>query len=285
MNKPLVIYHGNCLDGFTAAWVMRGWLAHWPPFVGNAPSDVGMDAEFFAAYYAPQSERVELPDVTGRIVWMVDFCTRREQLLELKAAAAELTVLDHHKTAQAACEGLDFCTFDMERSGAMLAWDYCFPGKMAPWLVQYAQDRDLWRFALEQSREVNAFLQSAHMSFDWWDSIDRMSVDAAAERGRGALDYIERYVREMKLQARRVTFAGHDDIPVVNAPYLSVSELAGALAEDAVFAVAWFQNSSGTYTYSLRSRGDFDVSALAQQFGGGGHKNAAGFTVAERVTA
>ncbi|NIV11578.1 MAG: bifunctional oligoribonuclease/PAP phosphatase NrnA, partial [Aliifodinibius sp.] len=31
--------------------------------------------------------------------------------------------------------------------------------------------------------------------------------------------------------------------------------------------------------YSLRSRGDFDVSALAERFGGGGHKNAAGFRV------
>jgi uncharacterized protein len=283
--KPLVIYHGNCLDGFTAAWVMRGWLLDWPPFVGDAPSDCGLDAEFFAAHYAPQSERVDLPDVTDRQVWMVDFCTRREQLLELKADASSLVVLDHHKTAQAACEGLDFCTFDMERSGAMLAWNYCYPRTTAPWIVRYAQDRDLWQFALPRSREVNAFLQSQPMTFDTWDRIGALlTADQAADRGRGALDYIERYVREMKQQARRVTFAGHDDIPVVNAPYISVSDIAGALAEEAPFAVAWFQNSSGTYTYSLRSRGDFDVSAIAQQFGGGGHKNAAGFTVAERVS-
>jgi len=34
---------------------------------------------------------------------------------------------------------------------------------------------------------------------------------------------------------------------------------------------------------ALRSRGDFDVSAVARQFGGGGHKAAAGFSVAAPV--
>ena len=31
---------------------------------------------------------------------------------------------------------------------------------------------------------------------------------------------------------------------------------------------------------SLRSVGDYDVSAIAKTFGGGGHRNAAGFEVA-----
>jgi oligoribonuclease NrnB/cAMP/cGMP phosphodiesterase (DHH superfamily) len=276
--KPLVIYHGNCIDGFTAAWAVQAWLE----VTGIAVS--GAEPEYFAAHYAPEGKRVQLPDVTGRSVWMVDFCTGREQLLELKAAAAEFVVLDHHKTAQAACEGLDFCTFDMNRSGAMLAWDQFFEHELAPWFVRYVQDRDLWRFELERSREVNAFLQSQPMTMENWDALRSMQWREAADRGKGALDYIERYVREMKLQARRGPFAGHDDIPVVNAPYISISELVGALGETAPFAVGWFQNSAGMYVYSLRSRGDFDVSALAQQFGGGGHKNAAGFTVGERVT-
>ena len=32
---------------------------------------------------------------------------------------------------------------------------------------------------------------------------------------------------------------------------------------------------------SMRSKGDVDVNAVAKQFGGGGHKNASGFTVTE----
>lgn len=56
------------------------------------------------------------------------------------------------------------------------------------------------------------------------------------------------------------------------------SELVGKLAEGPVpFAVGWFQRGDGKYAYSLRSRGEYDVSKLAVRYGGGGHRNAAGF--------
>ena len=41
--------------------------------------------------------------------------------------------------------------------------------------------------------------------------------------------------------------------------------------------MSYFKTNSGKYKYSLRSKGDFDVSIIAKAFGGGGHKNAAGF--------
>jgi uncharacterized protein len=281
---PLVIYHGNCPDGFTAAWVMRRWLMGWPVVAGQPFVDPGPEVEFFAAHYGSAGEPVDLPDVTGRQVWMVDFCTGREQLIALHEAAYNLIVLDHHKTAEAACEGLPYCTFDMERSGAMLAWDYCMPGVVAPWIVKYVEDRDLWRFALPGSEQVSAYLRTQEMTFENWDDIDA-NVDPlmAFNRGAGALDLINAYVRGMVREARRVTFAGYANIPVVNAPYWNGSELVNALAAEAQFAVAWFQRADGLYQYSLRSHGDFDVSAVAQLFGGGGHKNAAGFRASERV--
>ena len=40
--------------------------------------------------------------------------------------------------------------------------------------------------------------------------------------------------------------------------------------------VEWWRGH-GVFNYSLRSKGDFDVSELAKRHGGGGHKNAAGF--------
>jgi phosphoesterase RecJ-like protein len=57
---------------------------------------------------------------------------------------------------------------------------------------------------------------------------------------------------------------------VVNMP-LSVKE---------IVAVAFFKEvTRGEYRVSLRSKGDIDVGQVARQFGGGGHKNAAGCTV------
>ena len=40
----------------------------------------------------------------------------------------------------------------------------------------------------------------------------------------------------------------------------------------------WYVDSAGKVRVSLRSEGDYDVSGIAKRYGGGGHKNAAGFT-------
>lgn len=264
--KTLVIYHGGCIDGFTAAWAC--WLRYFE------------DAEYFPATYGANGADVELPDVAGRDVVMVDFCTSRDQLLRIHDAARSFRVYDHHKTAEAACRGLNFCTFDMERSGAGLAWDYVAPGgaECRNWLVKYVEDRDLWRFALPDSKEINAYVSAQTQTFAAWNAMAfRTTAASAALKGSGVLAFVDRYVHEMSQHARPSRFAGHDGIPVVNAPYINTSELVGHLAESALFAVGWFQRNDGLYQYSLRSRGDFDVSALAKSLGGGGHKNAAGF--------
>jgi nanoRNase/pAp phosphatase (c-di-AMP/oligoRNAs hydrolase) len=57
------------------------------------------------------------------------------------------------------------------------------------------------------------------------------------------------------------------------------SEVAGKLAEKGHFGATFFLNDDRTATFSLRSRCEFDVSLVAKKFGGGGHRNAAGFMV------
>lgn len=49
------------------------------------------------------------------------------------------------------------------------------------------------------------------------------------------------------------------------------------------FAACYWDTPKGR-TFSLRSIGDFDVSAVAAGYGGGGHRNAAGFTLAPGAT-
>ena len=52
------------------------------------------------------------------------------------------------------------------------------------------------------------------------------------------------------------------------------------LSVKAIQSVVFFkQGDSGQYRVSLRSKGDIDVGKVARSFGGGGHKNAAGFTL------
>jgi hypothetical protein len=109
MNKPLCIYHHGCIDGFAAAWAVRkhygdGEVDFHPGIYGEAP-----------------------PDVTGRVVILVDFSYKRPVLLQMCAQAACVLILDHHKSAAADLVDLPdnaVTVFDMDRAGAMLAWDY-----------------------------------------------------------------------------------------------------------------------------------------------------------------
>ena len=69
---------------------------------------------------------------------------------------------------------------------------------------------------------------------------------------------------------------------VLNIPYAGVSEAGNALVNQGYdIGLAWFERGDGITQFSLRSLkgGDIDVSAIAKEYGGGGHQSAAGFQV------
>jgi nanoRNase/pAp phosphatase (c-di-AMP/oligoRNAs hydrolase) len=64
----------------------------------------------------------------------------------------------------------------------------------------------------------------------------------------------------------------------INSNVLFASELGNRLAEQSTsFGLVWQLAANGEAKASLRSKGDFDVAAIAVRYGGGGHRNAAGF--------
>lgn len=262
-SEPLVIYHGSCYDGFTAAWI----------------ADQAMPgAELYAARYNDPP-----PDVAGRRVWILDFSYPRETMIRLNEQAESLVVLDHHKTAQANCEGLDFCIFDLSRSGCKLAWTHFRRGKKPHgWLLRI-EDRDLWRFNYDDTRDVHAYVASLPMTLENWDGLDRMALREIAKRGRAIRRYIETWIEKAAAETRVVTFAD-SCVAALNVPYQNASEVGSYLLEqhpECDFAIGWFQRADGRYQFSLRSRREFDVSEVAKRFGGGGHPGAAGFDLAQ----
>lgn len=257
--RPLVIYHSACYDGFTAAWVAHKALGE-PEMV---PARYGEDP----------------PDVAGRDVYIVDFSYPRDVMVAMHGAARSLRVLDHHKTAREACAGLEFCEFDMDRSGAGMAWDHFYPHDPRPLWVDRIEDRDLWRFRYDDTEAVYAFVASQHMTLKGWDEINSMGLPAIVERGSAISGYIKMYCSKASNEARLVDFQGHR-VVALNTLYLNASETAHVLLKrypDARFSLTYYQDRGGRWGYSLRSRSDFDVSAVAKKFGGGGHAQAAGF--------
>lgn len=258
----MCIYHGNCADGFAAAWVVRKALG---------------DIDFYPGKYQEPP-----PDVTGKDVVMVDFSYKRPVLLEMAEKANSILILDHHKTS--AEDLIDLpknvtAKFDMTRSGAMLAWEHFFPGETPPPLLLHIEDRDLWRFALKNTRQIQANVFSFPYAFPVWDTL--MATDPAALATEG--EAIERKhfkdIRELLGVVTRYMVIGGYRVPVANLPYTLSSDAGHELAKGRPFAACYWDTPEGR-VFSLRSSADgVDVAEVAKQYGGGGHRNAAGFRV------
>ena len=259
MENGLCIYHGGCDDGFGAAWVT--WKRH------------GDSIEYYPGVY-----QKDPPDVAGRTIVMVDFSYKRPVMERIVREARHLTVLDHHKTAEEDLRDLPSANvhFDMDKSGAMLAWDFFFSFQDPPDLIRYIQHPDLWRRSLPGIDEFTMALRSYPQDFAVWDAL---RVPALIEEGKAILRYYRTVVDAAKRTAFRRTIGGIE-VPVANVPYAFASEVAGELAEGWPFAACFYETADGI-NFSLRSReGGADVSAVARMFGGGGHRGAAGFRVA-----
>jgi hypothetical protein len=223
----------------------------------------------------------EIPDVEDRNVYVLDFSFPRGTMIGLAAQAKSFLCLDHHETAQAACEGLSFCRFDLNKSGARLTWEYFFGEQDAPGIVVYTEDRDLWRWSVPGSKAVNANLRTYPLDFALWDdkfgSLSTIGLlEELADGGDAILRAEAALIAQHVRNAHEIEIDGHL-VLCVNATCL-VSEIAGELAKDRPFGVVWFEGDNNERVYSLRSReGGINVAEIAKAHGGGGHKNAAGF--------
>ena len=245
-NKPepnIVLYHADCADGFGAAWAL------WKRYP-------------YAEYIAVKHGQPPPSGLEGQHVVMADFSYGREEIEKI-----------HHVTAQAALTGLPYAYFDMKKSGAVLAWEWAHE-QPVPWLLQYIQDKDLWEWRLPKSREISAALGAYPFDFAVWDSLDQRVLEI---EGRAILQLEEKLIGTIVEEAVLVSFQG-ETVPAVYSPIMT-SQIGERLCQGFPFGIIWHQQDGRRY-FSLRSRsGTTDVSAIAAKFGGGGHVNAAGFSL------
>lgn len=256
--RTYVFYHEGCLDGFGSAW--------------SAWKDLGD-----AVRYVPHHPNRPFPDDLrpGSRVFVLDLGLPRDRLLELRERHEEVRVVDHHATWEPRIADLPFVTFDREHSAAVLTWRVFHPDRELPRLLVHVEDSDLGRFEVEGTREVTAALSSHPMEFDVWEELE---VEELRREGAAIHRYRERVAAQTAGNARMMEIAGHR-VPVVNATS-NVSAVCSRLLEDhpeAPFAAAYWHTAAGDRRWSLRSRGEVDVAAIAEERGGGGHPEASGF--------
>lgn len=288
MSKTVCIYHGNCMDGFTAAWVMR---KRWQDKAEADTKLYGATPEPEPIWIAGVYQRpVPLASLEGKDVYILDFSYKRADMLEILKVARSVVWIDHHKSAildmvDVTAEHLE-TYLDLNRSGAGLAWDYFFPNDPRPQLVNLVEDRDLWKFAIPFSREINASLFSHVYNFETWDELEiacedhNKNIDLVTEGVAIERKHFKDINELLPICTRHIRIAGHI-VPAANMPYTMVSDAGNILAQrnPSLFGICYYDGMDGR-NFSLRSvEGGMDVSLIAKQFGGGGHAKSAGFRV------
>ena len=272
--RRVCFHHAGCPDGFGAAWAVR---AAW-----------GDDAE-----YRPRGhdDALDAQELGGAEVCFVDIAPPNPALRALLRTADRVLVLDHHVSSrdrylsdptlqQAASKQPHRVHFDLTHSGAVLAWQHFHPDTKTPDLLAYVEDQDLWNWKLPQSREVNAAIASHAHEFDVWDQLAASPWEDLAAEGTPVVR-AQRTEIERALRSAHGVWLGEHRLEAVNAVFLRAwigHELAARAAHGSPCGLV-YRVTGDRVDVSIYSIGSFDVATLAARQGGGGHTNAAGFSV------
>ncbi len=272
--RRVCVYHAGCPDGFGAAWaVSQAW---------------GTDGVFIARGH---EDRLRGCDFEDDLVVFVDIAPDTAELEDLCEHAAQLILLDHHISSQLRFEADrdlanrlagdgHYVHFDMKQSGAVLAWRYFMPQSPVPELLSYVQDQDLWSWSLPQSEEVNAAIFSYPRTFDSWTKLAERPIAELMREGEPILRANRQDVLRTLGNAQPLAI-GTRRVEAINAT-INRSAIGHELALRKAFGDPWgcvYRVEGDRVSATLYSIGDFDVAQIAISLGGGGHKNAAGFTV------
>ncbi|ARF09150.1 DHH family phosphohydrolase [Catovirus CTV1] len=269
----VVIYHSNCADGFGCVISAELYRKNKLP-----------NKEI--TYY-PASYNKPPPEISGKNVLICDFSYKSEVMLKLISQAAKLAIMDHHKTAEEELSKIpdQNKVFNMNFSGAYICWKFFHGNSKVPKLIEYIQDNDLWRKQLPNTLEFTAYMFSIPMTIEEYSKLldDEYIEKYAIEQGAGmvkqnqsniemALKYVAPKFMEIN---NKYYFVGY-----INSSILK-SELGNRIFDKypfCNFSVAYsIDDISNSTMFSLRSTNDrTDVSKIAELFGGGGHRNAAG---------
>ncbi len=266
-NRIIILYHGNCPDGFGGAY------AAWKKF--------GDTAEYRAVRYGkPVSE-----DLANAHLYFVDFCYEKDVMDQIVAKAASVVVLDHHLGTKGVTESMPEFVFDNNHSGATIAWKYFHPDTPVPSLLLFIEDDDIFRYALPDTRAVLAYLIVQPYDFEGWDQLvteldDRSTRESFFLKARTYAEYFGLLAKYAAAQAKLVEFEGYTCYFATSHPLITlksvVAETLYKMRPPIALIVTAHPEGFGV---SIRSDESVDVAAIARKYGGNGHPGSAGFMV------
>ena len=266
MKHIVVLYHADCSDGFGAAW------SAWKKFKNKAD------------YLPVHHQEPPPPGLKNKEIYLLDF-TYFGEALEKLIRENKVTTIDHHVSAETAVKTAPQYVFNLDHSGAALAWKFFHPKKPTPYLIKYVEAGDLWRFTLPNSNMIRKVVDTKPFDMKVWDKMARYLEKPSyrkqfAIKGKAMIIFEEAEVKKLIAKAEIANFE-NQEIWVVNSATFR-SEVGGMLSKKGPHVVLIWNYYKEKIYVSLRSNGSIDVSKLAKKYGGGGHTVAAGFTMSAK---
>jgi oligoribonuclease NrnB/cAMP/cGMP phosphodiesterase (DHH superfamily) len=279
-----VHYHKNCKDGFMAAYLFHRFECY---------AMMTRNVIYTAVQYGDEPPALHADTDT---LIIVDFSYTVEQTEQYKAQVTNLIFMDHHLTAAENHGGYCFCEepngkgiftkiIKEQRSGAGLMMEFLDSvGYEIPEPLVLAalavEDRDLWRFELEDSKYWTQVLSNTPMTFQDWDDLFHNSetIRLALEKAKVQVEQYEFMVSNYAKLAITIENS-RGSMALVNCASNFASSVGEALSKTHAFACMFVVvPKTKIVICSLRSdsKTGMDVSVLAKKLGGGGHKTAAG---------
>jgi uncharacterized protein len=285
----ICFYHHPCSDGMASCWAVNKYC--------DSVEMIGTKPQFYL-----DTGRVSLCKDANIIC--VDVIPSKESLQMLDGHCKTLTILDHHKTNKEVIEELNWKNsqlikvFDMDRAGCQITWDYFFPLEERPWFIDYIADRDLWKWELPDSKDINTGMFEMKInSVDKFNELFLMKKNdicpeikrIGEEKIKINTKIIEKCIR-MSLYCHLHLPNGDKQLVILGNPPTDLRSEFGNQSllgepfynyEKVKVSASWHLDFySQEWWISLRSlTPNDDVSAIAKQFGGGGHPCASGFTI------
>lgn len=264
MERTVILYHGNCSDGFGGAY------AAWKKF--------GDTAE-----YIPLSRHEDPPveAVRGAVAYFIDFTYTKEVMDQFANSAKRVIILDHHEGVAEVITSFPGHVYDPEHSGAVIAWNYFHPGTPIPDLLRYVEEGDLYRFSTPDIRSLLMYIYTKPREFTVWDQLQKEISEQRAqivERGGNYAEYGSILVGQMMERAKLVEFEGYRCYLGLSASFFT-SEVGNGLATKlSPLALVANATAKGFQVSLRRAKGEtVDLAKIAQKYGGNGHPFAAAF--------
>ena len=199
----------------------------------------------------------------------------------------DLIWIDHHKSAlDALAELADLPGLrSLDEAGCVLTWQYYFPDSPLPIAVLLIGDRDIWRFAHEDTAAFGAGIFQRNNQPEnsrLWDLLfDDDPVMLAEIIEHGALLHqadLGRIRSRVKRDGFEVLFEGHRTLALNDRGSGHTGELIRKQGYSIAYCYTDRAFDGKIHTTVTLYSGNVDVSLIAQKFGGGGHPGASGFS-------